>query len=63
MIFLTLSFYSVAEAHGLITLALRAKISVLLSRSPAGADRYMLFCGPMFVPAIVLSQPNFKPTS
>ena len=26
----------------------------------AGADRYILFCGPMFVPASVLSQPNFK---
>ena len=24
------------------------------------ANRYMLFCGPMFVPAFVLSQPNFK---
>ena len=23
-----------------------------------GADRY-IFCGPMFVPAFVLSQPNF----
>ena len=25
-----------------------------------GVDRYIQFCGPMFVPAFVLSQPNFK---
>ena len=24
-----------------------------------GADRYVLFCGPMFVPGLVLSQLNF----
>ena len=24
-----------------------------------GADRYILFCGPMFVPEFVLSQPTF----
>ena len=28
----------------------------------AGADRYVLFCGPMFVPALVPSQPDYKPT-
>ena len=26
----------------------------------SGADGYILFCGPMFLPAFVLSQPNFK---
>ena len=26
----------------------------------SGADRYILFCGPIFVPAFVSSQPNFK---
>ena len=25
-----------------------------------GGDGYILFCGSMFVPAFVLSQPNFK---
>ena len=27
--------------------------------SQPGADRYILFCDPMFVPAFVLSQPTF----
>ena len=26
----------------------------------SGADRHILFCGPMFVPAFASSQPNFK---
>ena len=31
-----------------------------LSLQEPGADRYILFCGPMFVSALTLSQPNFK---
>ena len=30
------------------------------TRDRTGEDRYILFCAPMFVPAFVLSQPNFK---
>ena len=26
----------------------------------SGADRYVLFCGSMFVPALILSQPKFE---
>ena len=32
---------------------------LLVLRYP-GADRYILFSGPMFVPAYVLKEPNFK---
>ena len=33
---------------------------IVLAIEMSGADRRTLFCGPMFVPAFVLSQPNFK---
>ena len=34
-------------------------IHLTLSLCIQGADRYILFCGPMFVAAFVLSQSNF----
>ena len=39
-----------------VLMGLKAEIST----SQPGADVYILFCGPMFVPAFVLSQPSFK---
>ena len=34
-------------------------LMILTLTSHPGADRYVLFCGPMFVPAFALSQPDF----
>ena len=36
-----------------------ARTDICLSYDKFRADRYVLLCGPMFVPALVLSQPQF----
>ena len=50
----------VTKANSKLALTNYRPISVLPVTSKQEADRYISFCGPMRVPAIVLIQPSFK---